>query len=167
MDIALLVLRVVFGLLMVGHGAQKLFGLFGGHGLEGTAGWLAGLNLKPPKLWALAGGLSEFGGGLLLAFGLLTPLAALALIGAMLIATVLVHFDKGLWASNGGYELPVTIAAAAATVLIAGPGRYSVDAFLGISLPPLLILAGALGIAAAAAVAISGRPPFRGSTSEA
>src|ERR687889_474144 len=70
-SIALLILRVTVGGLLAGHGAQKLFGSFGGHGVEGTAGWLESMNLKPGRQWALMAGLSEFGGGVLTALGAL------------------------------------------------------------------------------------------------
>jgi putative oxidoreductase len=74
-DVGLLILRLVVGLLLAGHGAQKLFGMFGGHGLKGTSGWLGSMGLRPAGIWALLAGLSELGGGVLLALGLLTPLA--------------------------------------------------------------------------------------------
>ena len=148
MDIALLVLRVIIGLLLAGHGAQKLFGWFGGHGLTGTAGWLGSMNLRPAQLWAFAAGASEFFGGLLMVLGLLNPLGGLAVIAAMVTASVLVHVKNGLWGSNGGYELPLVLATAAATVVLAGPGAYSLDALLGIAVPSVISVVAALGIAA-------------------
>src|SRR5579875_4093704 len=102
MNVALLILRLVVGVLFMGHGAQKLFGLFGGHGLAGTAAWLQGLGLRPARLWAIVAGVCEFGGGLLFALGLITPIAALALLAVMLTAVVTVHWAKGLWATKGG-----------------------------------------------------------------
>ncbi|MEX2540255.1 MAG: DoxX family protein [Trueperaceae bacterium] len=138
-DIALLVLRAVFGLLLAGHGAQKLFGWFGGPGFRGTTGWLGSLNLKPAPLWGAAAGMSEFAGGVLLALGFLSPVGAVAVIAAMVMAILLVHIGKGLWASNGGIELPLAIGAVAFALLLSGPGRYSLDAALGVSVPSVVV----------------------------
>lgn len=138
MDIAILLLRVVFGGLLVGHGAQKLFGWFGGPGFAGTAGWLESMNLRPGKGWALLAGGSEFVGGALLALGLLTPLGALAVVAAMGAAILLVHLDNGLWNANGGIEFPLAIATVAVAVAVAGPGAYALDAWLGVNVPVLV-----------------------------
>jgi putative oxidoreductase len=130
----MLLLRVVVGLLLAGHGAQKLFGWFGGHGIEGTGGFFQSLGYKPGKRWAAVAGMSEFGGGVLLALGLLTPLAAAMLIGTMFNAAVSVHAEKGPWVSNGGWEYTLVIAASAAAVAFTGPGAASVDHALGLDL---------------------------------
>jgi putative oxidoreductase len=135
MDVALLVLRVVVGLLLVGHGTQKLFGWFGGPGLAGFGGGLGKMGFRPAGFWALAAGLAETVGGLLFALGLLSPLGSLGIIASMLVATFSVHWRKGLFVMTGGPELPLINIAAAVAVAIAGPGRYSVDSALGISLP--------------------------------
>ena len=95
-DLGLLILRLIVGLLLAGHGAQKLFGWFGGNGLSGTAGWLESLGLRPAPFWALIAGLSEVGGGILLALGLLTPLGSLGIMASMLMATIKVHWANGL-----------------------------------------------------------------------
>jgi len=131
MNVALLLIRVIVGVLLAGHGAQKLFGWFGGYGLVGTGGFFESIGYKPGKLMAFLGGLGEAGGGLLLALGLFTPLAAAAAIAVMLNAIVSVHWGKGAWATNGGWELPLAYASVAAAAACAGPGRYSLDRALG------------------------------------
>lgn len=158
--LALLVLRIAVGGLLVGHGAQKLFGLFGGPGLQGTTGWLASLGLRPARLWAFAAAGSELGGGLLIALGLLTPLGALAVIAAMLMAILLVHRSNGLWASSGGIEYNLVLIAASTALLLAGAGRLSFDALLGLALPtPVVAAAAALAFAGVAAALGSRRAP--------
>ena len=104
MELGLLVLRVVVGLLFFGHGAQKLFGWYGGHGLSGTGQFFESMGFPQGKRQAFTAGLFEAGGGLLIALGLVTPFAAAALIAVMLVAVVKVHFAKGPWATEGGYE---------------------------------------------------------------
>src|SRR5215212_7063565 len=132
MELGLLVLRVVVGLLFMGHGAQKLFGLFGGHGLQGTAGFFEqGLGLRPGKVHATGAGAAEFFGGLLLALGLLTPLAAAALIATMTVAIATVHWSKGVWTTEGGYEYNAVLMAVAFAVTAVGPGNWSLDHELG------------------------------------
>jgi putative oxidoreductase len=159
-DIGLLILRLVVGLLMAGHGAQKLFGWFGGHGLKGTTGWLNSLGLRPAPFWALTAGLSEFGGGLLLALGLLNPLGSLGIIGAMLMAIVLVHWGKGLWGTNGGSEALLTNIAVALALALTGPGAYALDPMLGIALPePITLGVGLVLVLIGIALALLGRAP--------
>ena len=151
-DLALLVLRLIVGTLVAGHGAQKLFGTFGGGGPAGTAAFLAGLGLRPAPLWALLAGLAEFGGGLLTLLGLLYPLAPVGILVAMAMATATVHWGKPIWAAEGGAELPLAYAAAAIALLLAGPGAYALDRALGLDLGWLAVPAlvgAALGIAAA------------------
>ncbi|HKA24856.1 MAG TPA: DoxX family protein [Candidatus Eisenbacteria bacterium] len=131
MDLALLLLRLVVGLTFVAHGTQKLFGWFGGYGLAGTGGFLEQLGFHPGRRAAWMAGLGEAGGGLLLALGALTPLAAAILIGVMLVAIVSVHLEKGFFNPNGGYEYPLVLSVSALVFSLAGPGRYSVDAALG------------------------------------
>lgn len=134
MDLALLILRLVVGLLVAAHGAQKLLGAFGGPGLHGAAGWLHPLGFRPARLWAFLGSASEFAGGLLFALGLLSPLGSVGIGAAMLIAVTKIHWPK-LWATQGGFEYPLVILAVAVAVGIAGPGAFSLDAWLGISVP--------------------------------
>ena len=135
MDTALLLLRVVVGLYLIGHGTQKLFGWWGGSGITGFGANLGRMRFRPPRLWAVLAGLVEAGGGLLLALGLLSPLGSLGIIAAMLVATFTVHLGKGLFTTTGGPELPIINMAVSVAVAIAGPGRYSLDSWLGISLP--------------------------------
>lgn len=133
-DIGLLVLRVVLGVIFAAHGAQKLFGSFGGPGLEGTAGFHGQLGIKPPYLMAVLAGLAEFAGGILIAVGFLTPLAAVALILTMAVAVFTVHLKNGFFSMNGGYEFNLALAGMALTLLITGAGTLSLDAVLGIVL---------------------------------
>jgi len=146
-DFGLLVLRVLVGLVLAAHGAQKLFGWFDGPGLKGFTGWMASMGLKPAQLWGLLGGLGEFGGGLLLALGLLSPLGSLGVMGAMAMAIALAHWSKGFWSTKGGYEFPLVLFVTSATLGLIGPGAYSLDALLGIALPTWLFWAGLVGIA--------------------
>ncbi len=153
-DIGLLILRLVLGLLLAGHGAQKLFGWFGGHGMMGHTAMMGKLGLRPASMWAWVSALAEFLGGLAFALGLLTPLAAAALIGSMLVAIGKVHWPKGLWNMNGGFEFPLLIAAVAFVVGLIGPGIYSVDYALRLGLPEpltyiLVLIVMLIGVAAA------------------
>jgi putative oxidoreductase len=132
MELGLLVLRVVVGLLFVGHGAQKLFGVFGGHGVHGTAGFMDSLGMKPGKPHALAAGTAEFAGGALLALGLLSPLAAVMLIAVMTVAILTVHAKNGLWNSDGGMEFNLTLIAAAFAIAAVGAGSWSLDSALNL-----------------------------------
>jgi len=129
MDIGRTALRLVVGPLFVGHGTQKLFGWFGGHGLEGTAGFFEGkLGLKPGKRHATAAGASEAIGGALITVGALTPVAAGLITGTMITAIRKVHAPNGPWSTNGGYEYNAVLIAAVLALTADGPGRPSVDA---------------------------------------
>jgi putative oxidoreductase len=130
MSYGLLFLRIVIGGIFFAHGAQKLFGWWGGGGLKGTAGWLGSMGFHAPSLMALLVALAE-SGGLLFALGLLTPLAALGMTSGMLVAIVAVHWKNGFWSSNGGYEFNLALLSAAVTVAATGPGRFSLDRALG------------------------------------
>jgi len=127
MDLALLVLRVVVGLLFAGHGAPKLFGVLGGGGLEGTAGMFDSIGLRPGALHARAAGTAEFAGGLLIALGLFTPFAAAALIAVMTAAVITVHAPNGIWNSNQGYEYNLVLASAVFALAGIGAGSWSLD----------------------------------------
>jgi putative oxidoreductase len=126
-----LVARTTIGLLFVGHGTQKLFGWFGGGGLDGTAEHFEQAGLKPGRRNALAAGAAEAGGGLLFALGAATPLAAAALTGVMATAIKTVHWPKGLWSSAGGYEYNLVLLAAVFGLTENGPGEVSIDGLLG------------------------------------
>ena len=122
-----LALRIPVGIIFVAHGAQKLFGWFGGYGLEGTGQWLDSIGLSPGYLMALLAGGTEFLGGLALIIGLLVRPASAALAFAMLIAIFSVHFQNGLFMSNNGYEFGLALLAASVSLLFSGAGRASVD----------------------------------------
>lgn len=125
-----LALRVPVGIVFAAHGAQKLFGWFGGYGLEGTGGWMESIGLAPGVLMALLAGSAEFFGGLALVLGLLTRPAAFALSIAMLVAIFSVHFANGLFMSNNGYEFGLALLAASVSLLFSGAGKASVDALI-------------------------------------
>lgn len=124
---AALILRVPVGLILVAHGAQKLFGWFGGYGLEGTGEWMASIGLEPGYLMALLAGSAEFFGGLALVFGLLTRPAAIVSAITMLVAIFAVHLSNGLFMSNNGYEYALTLFAATLALAIQGSGRFGLD----------------------------------------
>jgi putative oxidoreductase len=128
----LLIIRLGLGLILFAHGGQKLFGWFGGYGLDGTAGFFDSIGHRPGRRMAMLAGLSEAGGGVLLVLGLFTPLAAAMLIGTMIVASVSVHAQQGLWATNGGYELPLTNAFVATALAFTGAGSWSLDHAFGI-----------------------------------
>jgi putative oxidoreductase len=132
MTIGLLILRLVLGVIMTAHAVQKLFGWFGGGGIDGAAQLMEKLGFYPPRLQALMVGLVELGGGLLLAAGLFSPLAAAMIISVMLVASVAVHIPRGFFAQNGGYEYNLALAAGALALAFTGPGALSLDAALGI-----------------------------------
>ena len=158
-DLALLVLRLVTGGLLAGHGSQKLFASFGGRGLEGTGGWLESLGLRPGRNWAMAAGGAEFTGGALTALGLLNPIGPILMFGPMAAATRLVHWDKPVWVTEGGAELPLTNLAVGTALLLSGPGAISLDRVLGVRVPwwASLLAIGAVATGVRAAV----DPDFR------
>ena len=130
MSYGLLLLRVVLGGTLFAHGAQKLFGWFGGHGRQGTAGFFGALGFRNAALMAVMAGLAETG-GLLLALGFLTPLAAFGIAVVMIVAIATVHWTKGFFAGNGGYEFNLLILASAVALAATGPGRFSIDNAFG------------------------------------
>jgi putative oxidoreductase len=159
MDLALLVLRLVVGLLFVGHGAQKLFGVFGGGGLESTSGVFDNIGLQPGWLHARAAGTAEFVGGALIALGLFTPFAAAALIGVMTAAVLTVHARNGIWNSNQGYEFNLVLSAAVFALAGIGAGAWSLDNAFGFDLHGVIwaVAALAVGIIGGVGTVILGR----------
>jgi putative oxidoreductase len=134
MAVGLLILRIVVGLILGAHGAQKLFGWFGGRGMEGTSGMLNSLGFSPARGHAVLNGVSEVGGGLLLAVGLFTPFAAAAIIGVMVVAIATVHWTNGFFVTQGGYEFNLALIGGAAALAFIGPGSFSLDHAFGIAL---------------------------------
>ncbi|MGH7712011.1 MAG: DoxX family protein, partial [Gemmatimonadaceae bacterium] len=133
LSIGLLIGRVVVGLVMAAHGAQKLFGWFGGYGLEKTGEFFAMLGFRPGRTFATAASLSEIGSGLLIALGFLGPIGPALMISVMIVAAMTVHWEHGLFAANNGIEVPLLYATAAIGLALAGFGQYSLDAWLGIA----------------------------------
>jgi putative oxidoreductase len=146
MDLALLILRLVVGLLFVGHGAQKLFGVWGGHGLAGTAGFFESIGLRPGRIHAPAAGVAELAGGALLALGLLTPIGAAMIIAVMVAATLTVHLANGLWATENGFELNLVYGAVAVALAGVGAGSWSLDNAFNLDLNGTGWALGALGL---------------------
>jgi putative oxidoreductase len=163
-SIAFLILRLTVGGLIAGHGAQKLFGWFGGQGIKGTAGWMESIRLKPGTVWARLAGGSEFLGGVMTALGFLNPLGPIAAAGAMLMAWTKVHLGKPIWTTKGGAELPLTNLAALASVTLAGPGRFSLDGLFGIRIARAVAVMAM--IATAIGVYVGGRRELAAGTSD-
>ena len=154
-----LVLRATVGGYFFGHGMQKLAGWFGGGGPEETGQMFEQVGLRPGRENALLAGAAEATGGSLLALGLFTPAAVSMLSGVMTNAIRHVHWQNGLWNTNGGVEYPVVILAALAAIAEDGPGRYSLDERLGIRLHGPVVMALAMGAGAAGAVYVAERGP--------
>jgi putative oxidoreductase len=133
MDAGLLIARLVLGGLMASHGAQKLFGWFGGYGLTGTAGFFEALGFRPGRLFAAAASAAEVAGGLLLAAGFLTPVAGGLIVSVMIVAAVSVHWAHGVFAMNNGIEVSLLYGASAVALALTGPGSYSLDALVGLT----------------------------------
>jgi len=158
MTIGLLLLRLVVGLTLAAHGSQKLFGWFGGYGIEATGNAFAQMGFVPGRRNALLAGVAETGGGLLLALGAATPLGAALAASVMLVAIVSLHLEHGFFTQQGGYEFPLLLGVAALSLAFTGPGRASVDASLGFHAAGAAWGAGALVVAiVAASVPLAGR----------
>jgi len=130
MNDGLLIVRLVFGLMMAAHGAQKLFGWFGGYGLTGTGGFFETIGFRPGRLMAFAAGFGEFAGGLLVALGLLGPIGPALMLSVMIVASSM-HWAKGLFVTTGGIEVPLLYAAVSVGLAFAGFGALSLDSALG------------------------------------
>ena len=153
LDVGLLIIRILFGAAIAAHGAQKLFGWFGGYGLMGTGGFFDSLGFKPGIVFAAAAGLSEFIGGLLLVVGLFAPFGAAAVFAAMIVASISVHLKNGFFVQNNGFEPAFLYGAVAIGLALTGAGAYSLDAILNLvwlnesSVKIGLLVASALGAA--------------------
>ena len=151
MQEGLLIARLVIGLLMAGHGAQKAFGWFGGYGLDGTGGFFESLGFRPGRLFAAAAAYGEIVSGLLIAAGLFGPAGPALMLSIMIVAAVSVHWKQGLFAASNGIEVPLLYATAAVALALTGPGRISLDALLGLERISTPLVAVAALIAGAAA----------------
>ena len=148
-QITYFLLRVVSGLLFLQAGGMKLFGWFGGYGLAGTGGFFEGLGFRPGKLFAMAAGLSEFGGGMLVALGLLGPVGPALIVSVMLVAMIAVHIKHPFFAATNGIEVPLLYSATAIALALTGPGAFSLDAILGLEFlwtTPVALIALAAGV---------------------
>ena len=130
-SIGILIVRLVIGLIMAAHGAQKLLGWFGGYGLRGTGEFFVQLGFQPGPAFAAAASISEIVSGLLVALGFLGPIGPALMLSVMLVAAVTVHLEHGLFATNKGIELPLLYGAGAFGLALTGYGEYSLDALLG------------------------------------
>jgi len=158
----LLVARLVLGILLVGHGAQKLFGWFGGYGLAGTGGFFESLGFRPGRAFAAAAALAEIAGGLLVALGVLGPVGPAVLISVMVVAAISVHWEHGIFATTNGIEVPLLYATGALALALTGYGAFSLDALLGLQslwTPAVAWVAIGLGIVGGIANLLARRPP--------
>jgi putative oxidoreductase len=133
MDAGLLLVRLFVGLLMAAHGAQKLFGWFGGYGLTGTGQFFEGLGFRPGRFFAALASGAEVLGGLLITLGFLGPVGPALVLSVMIVGAITVHWAHGLFSQNNGIELPLLYATVAVALALSGPGRYSADALLGLT----------------------------------
>ena len=156
-DLGLLVLRLVVGLTMSAHGAQKAFGWWKGSGWAGWQADMVRMGFRPPGLWGAVAIAAELVGGLLLAVGFLTPLAAMALLGQSIVIIIKAHWSRGFWGRDGGYEFPLSLAAGVVAIVGTGAGALSVDALLGLSWPVevRIALAALGGVGGLTAIAIT------------
>ena len=165
LDLGLLVIRVVFGLVYAAHGAQKLFGWFGGYGIAGTGGFLETLGFRPGKTFATAAGLGEFLGGLLLAFGFLGAVGPAMIVAGMIVAMVTVHWKNKFFVATNGIEHPLMYTTVAIGIALTGPGRFSLDAALGktwLETPRITWILLAIGVVAGVVnLAVRRAPPAR------
>jgi putative oxidoreductase len=154
MEVGLFLIHALIGTLLASHGAQKLFGVLGGYGLDGTAEYMEGFGLRPGRPFAAAAGSAELAGGLLIALGLFLPLGATLIAATMFVAARTDHAGKGLWIFNGGAEYVLTIAAVVLGLAFNGAGAWSLDAVIGWSVSGLAWGAGASGAAVVGAAGV-------------
>jgi putative oxidoreductase len=160
-SVGLLIVRLVVGLLMAGHGSQKLLGWFGGHGIAGTGAFLESLGFRPGRLFAITASVTEIVSGLLVALGFLGPIGPALMVSVMIVAAVSVHWKNGLWAQTGGIELALFYGAVAVALALTGFGAYSLDAALGIDrlvTPAFTIAALAVGFLGGVGNLLARRP---------
>ncbi|HEY0827641.1 MAG TPA: DoxX family protein [Bacilli bacterium] len=129
-DLGLFIIRIIVGLLFMGHGAQKLFGWFGGYGIKGTGGWLESIGIKPGVTMAVLAGLAELVGGALFATGFCTIIGAALITIVMLVAIIKVDAKKGFWVNTNGFEYNLVVIAVVIGVALIGAGEYSLDCIL-------------------------------------
>src|SRR5438067_3999175 len=161
MDQGLLLMRVIIGLLMAGHGSQKLFGWFGGPGIAGVSGYFESLGFRPGKLFAVAASVSELLSGLLIATGFLGPIGPALMLSVMIVAAVTVHWRNGLFVTSNGIEVPLLYGVLGVALALTGFGRFSLDGLLGLTplwTPAIAWAAIAVGIAGGAANLALRRP---------
>ena len=155
-----MLIRLVVGLILAAHGAQKLFGWWGGTGMSGWTGAMNRMRIRPAVAWAWASALAELVGGLAFAAGFLSPLGAFAIAGSMLVAIALVHWPKGFWVTKGGFEFNLAILGAVIGLALTGPGSLSLDQLFNIRLPePVTVIVLALATLAGVGVALGTRGP--------
>jgi len=160
----LLIGRLVLGLIMAAHGTQKLFGWFGGYGLNATGEFFVQLGFAPGRLFAFAASASELASGLLVAFGFLGPVGPALMLSVMIVAAGSVHWEHGLFAASNGIELPLLYAAGAIGIALAGPGPWSLDVLLGLTslwTPKLISAALAIGVVGGFANLLVRRKPLQ------
>jgi putative oxidoreductase len=147
LSMGLLIARIIFGLTLSAHGAQKLLGWFGGYGLDGTGQFFAQIGFQPGRTFATIAASTEIVAGLLIALGFLGPIGPALMLSVMIVAAVSVHWRNGFFATGNGIELPFLYAAVAVVLALTGPGAYSLDALLGLrALWSPTLVAAALGI---------------------
>jgi putative oxidoreductase len=161
MSLGSLILGLVVGLTMAAHGAQKMFGWFGGPGLAGMSSGIQNMGFRQAKRLSVLISVAELGGGLFIATGFLTPLGAAAVIGVMIAAIAIVHWRNGFFSTKGGYEFNLLLIAASEAIVIGGPGSYAIDSLLGWRLSGMGwgLISLTAGAVAAAGVLATRRPP--------
>src|SRR6185437_11866167 len=163
LEYGLLIVRLALGLAIAAHGAQKLFGWFGGYGIAGTGGFFESLGFRPGQLFAAAAGSGEFFGGILVVLGLFGGVGPMLVLSTMLVAMLTVHVKNGFWATNNGIEVPFIYATGAVAIAFASFGAISLDAWLGLALtskPAIVWGLLALGVVGALLMLLVRRAPL-------